>query len=122
MRRTLLTILLALAPAAVAQQPVTPAPQLLPRDVRQTVVERWNGSAEFRASDRAEIGATSEVRGNVAVLRGPLVIAGRVIGSVLVINGDVILRRLGEATSCEPLLDGVTPLAEVAAFRRGDGE
>ncbi|QIK79134.1 site-specific DNA-methyltransferase [Sphingomonas piscis] len=36
--------------------------------------------------------------------------------------GDVILRRLGEATSCEPLLDGVTPLAEVAAFRRGDGE
>jgi hypothetical protein len=97
MRRILMTALLAFAPAVVAQQPVTPAtpaPQSLPRDVRRTVVERWNGSAEFRASDRADIGATSEVRGNVAVLRGPLTISGHVIGSVLVINGDLILRPM----------------------------
>jgi hypothetical protein len=92
MRRTLLTLLLALAPAAAAQQPAASTAQSLPRDVRRTIVDRWNGAAEFRAVDRAEIGATSEVRGNVAVLRGPLTIAGRVTGSVLVINGDVILR------------------------------
>lgn len=30
---------------------------------------------------------------------------------------DVILRRVAEATGCEPMLDGVTPLSEVAAAR-----
>lgn len=33
---------------------------------------------------------------------------------------DVILRRTAEATGCEPLLDGKTPLSEVAAARQGD--
>lgn len=33
---------------------------------------------------------------------------------------DVILRRTAEATGCEPLLGGVTPLSEVAAARAGD--
>ena len=53
-------------------------------------IDRWNGPNDSPriARDRA----TSEVRGNVAVLRGPLVLAGRVSGTVLVINGDVIMR------------------------------
>lgn len=33
---------------------------------------------------------------------------------------DVILRRLAEETGCEPLLDGKTPLSQVAAERAGD--
>ncbi len=33
---------------------------------------------------------------------------------------DVILRRLSEATGCEPLLDGVTPFSVVAAERLGE--
>ena len=33
---------------------------------------------------------------------------------------DVILRRIAEATGCEPLLDGITPLSEVRAQRAGD--
>ena len=33
---------------------------------------------------------------------------------------DVILRRVSEATGCEPLLNGVTPLSEVRAQRAGD--
>ena len=32
---------------------------------------------------------------------------------------DVVLRRVAEATGCEPLLDGITPLSEVAAQRAG---
>lgn len=92
MRRTLLTMLLAMAPAAAlgAQSPLVEGQ--LPRDVRRMAIDRWNGPNEFRAEDRSEIGATSEVRGDVAVLRGPLVLAGRVTGTVLVINGDVIMR------------------------------
>jgi DNA modification methylase len=34
--------------------------------------------------------------------------------------GDVILRRLAEATGCEPMLDGVTPLSVVRAQRLGE--
>lgn len=32
---------------------------------------------------------------------------------------DVVLRRIAEATGCEPLLNGLTPLSEVAAARSG---
>ncbi|MEM1131849.1 MAG: DNA methyltransferase [Pseudomonadota bacterium] len=34
------------------------------------------------------------------------------------VYADVILRRVSEATNCEPMLDGKTPLSEVAALRR----
>jgi hypothetical protein len=93
MRRTLLTLLLATVPAAIgAQETGPPTVPSLPSDVRRLVVTQWNGANEFRASDRAEIGATSEVRGNVSVLRGPLLLAGHVTGTVLMINGDVLLQ------------------------------
>jgi DNA modification methylase len=36
------------------------------------------------------------------------------------VYGDVILRRLGEACGCEPLLNGTTPLSEVRERRAGD--
>src|SRR5262249_42600704 len=92
MRRTLLTLLLAMSPAAIGAQESGPPTPTLPTDVRRMVVDQWNGANEFRASDRAEIGATSEVRGNVSILRGPLTLAGDVTGTVLMINGDVILQ------------------------------
>jgi hypothetical protein len=93
MRRTLLALLLATTPVRLsAQEAAVPPTQTLPSDVRRLVVDRWNGPNEFRASDRAEIGENSEVRGNVSVLRGPLFLAGRVTGTVVVINGDVILQ------------------------------
>lgn len=89
MRRTFLLLLLALTPAARAQQPAQP--DALPSAVRRLVVERWNTNTDFRAVDRAEINATTEIVGNVAVLRGPLILAGHVTGTVLVINGDLLL-------------------------------
>ncbi len=93
MRRTMLTLLLAIAPAAAAApQAPTAEPPALPRDVRRMAIDRFNGANEFRAVDRADISEKSEVHGNVSVLRGPLTIEGRVAGSVLMINGDVILR------------------------------
>lgn len=36
------------------------------------------------------------------------------------VYADVILRRTAEATDCEPLLDGVTPLSQLAAERTGE--
>ena len=87
MRRTFLTLLLAVLPGAVvAQSSQLPARQQLPRDVRLEVAERWNN---HRATPRF---APQEVRGDIAVQHGPLVIAGHVVGSVLAVNSDVLLR------------------------------
>ncbi len=91
MRKTLL-ILLALAPAVVGAQQDTTPNQRLPSDVRALVVSRWNGPNVVRTFDRVDIGGTEVVRGNVAVARSPLVLSGHVIGNVLVVNSDVILR------------------------------
>jgi hypothetical protein len=89
MRRLVRVMMLALLPAtAMSQQSATP----LPSDVRREVVDRYNGPNEFRSIGRTEIGDAQDVQGNLAVLHGPLFIAGRVTGDVLVVNGDVILR------------------------------
>jgi hypothetical protein len=66
--------------------------QDLPRDVRREIVDRWNQTAAFRATGRGDIAEGKEVRGDVAVLRGPLYVSGHVTGSVIAVNSDVILR------------------------------
>src|SRR6185295_12225961 len=70
MRRFFLTLLLATLPVAVSAQ-ATPAaqPQLLPRDVRREIVDRWNNAAPtaLRAMDRVQIDTGREVRGDVIV-------------------------------------------------------
>jgi hypothetical protein len=98
MRRTILALLLATLPVispppAGAQRDSTTPRQSLPRDVRREVVNRWSGPAAARATDRLEIEESREVPGDVAVLNGPLIIAGHVRGNVLAVNSDVILRR-----------------------------
>lgn len=65
----------------------------LPRDVAEEVVALFNATTTLRATDQLEIGAGREVRGNVAVLNGPVDISGHVLGRVLAINSDVILRK-----------------------------
>ncbi len=94
MRRTFLALVLVTAPAMVAAQQRDTAldRQSLPRDVRQEVVERWSATAAIKSSERVEIEDGREIRGNVAVQRGPLVIGGHVTGNVLAVNSDVILR------------------------------
>lgn len=93
MRRTILALLLAASPvvAGSQQQPAIDR-QSLPRDVRREVVNRWNGPNAVRAANRFEIEEGREVRGDVAVLHGPLTIAGHVIGNVVAVNSDVLLR------------------------------
>jgi len=93
MRRALFTLLAALAPViAGAQRGPLSDRQQLPGDVRREVAEKWNRPNAVRSADRLEIEAGQEVTGDVAVQRGPLIISGHVIGSVLAINSDVLLR------------------------------
>ena len=63
----------------------------LPADVQREVVQRYNGAA-LRVGGRMEVDTGRVVEGTLAVLRGPVVIAGRVRGAVVAINADVILR------------------------------
>lgn len=65
----------------------------LPPDVAREAVSLFNGTAMLRATGETEIAAGRVITGDVAVLNGPLVIAGRVTGRVLAINADVLLRR-----------------------------
>ena len=93
MRARMLAALALLAvPAALnAQDPERVAAQNeLPRELAELALERYNGSAALRATGSLTIPADQRVDGDVAVLDGPLTIAGRVLGSVVVINGDLV--------------------------------
>jgi len=90
-------LLLAAAPAA-AQEPgtsVPPADSLgrmdLPPEVAEEVVDFFNDSRTLHFSGRTRIPEDRSITGDVAVLGGPLTVAGRVVGRVVVINGDVEL-------------------------------
>ena len=95
MRTLALALLGACLPLALhaQQRDTVPARDELPRDVAQEVVSLFNATTTLRATDRIEIEAGRQVAGNVAVLNGPLTVAGHVRGRVLAINSDVILLR-----------------------------
>ncbi|MEO7456367.1 MAG: hypothetical protein ABIY52_08895 [Gemmatimonadaceae bacterium] len=71
----------------------TDTTNVLPRDVAKEVVALFNATTALRATDRLNIDSGRTVTGDVAVLNGPVTIAGHVTGRVLAINADVILRR-----------------------------
>ena len=64
----------------------------LPLDVAREAATLFNTSTGLRVSGPLEVEQGREVHGDVAVLHGPLTIAGHVTGRVIAINSDVILR------------------------------
>jgi hypothetical protein len=74
------------------QRDTMPDRELLPRDIAREAADLFNRTATVRATGRLEIEAGRDVLGDVAVLNGPLVIAGHVGGRIVAINGDVVLR------------------------------
>src|SRR5437899_3307319 len=55
----------------------------LPRDVAREATDLFNRTAALRAVGPTTIESEREIRGDVAVLHGPLTIAGHVAGRVL---------------------------------------
>lgn len=92
----LIVALITLAPAApVEAQQRDSAAQAgggLPETVVQEALDIYNAPSTLRASGSLDISPEQRVPGDVAVLLGPLTIAGEVAGRVVVINGDLILR------------------------------
>ena len=64
----------------------------LPREVRDEVVQMYNASGTLRVNGRLDIPEDRTVDEDVAVLGGPLTVAGTIRGRVVVINADLILR------------------------------
>ena len=93
----LLALVSLLATRADAQEPDSAQaarnrrPAGLDVEVAQDAAALYNQAAAMRVSGRLDIAAAQTVNGNVAVLRGPVSIGGRVTGNVIVINGDLTL-------------------------------
>ena len=70
----------------------------LPRIVAEEVVRFYNDTATTRLVGRTRLPSGNEWRGNVAVRNGPVFIAGRVQGTLVVINGDLVFEPGGAIT------------------------
>ncbi len=109
-------------------------PRALPRDVADEVIRFFNDPRTVHFSGRTRIPAERGVDGDVVVLGGPVSIAGRVSGRLIVINGDVELERgavvggdvlvvggtIGGAADAE-IAGEVRSYREILRYRR-DGE
>lgn len=86
-------LLLALPAPVRAQEgdtiPKTVSDATLPADVAAYVAEFYNAPGTIQFVGRTRIPSERTVSGDVAVLDGPLVLAGRIEGNLVVINGDV---------------------------------
>lgn len=98
-----LLLLPLLAPALPAQEPdstrrdtiardVELDERTLPREIARRVTDVFNAPGTLRVSGSLDVAADRTIDGDVAVLEGPLTIAGRTTGSVIAINTDVALR------------------------------
>jgi hypothetical protein len=91
----------------------TSAARGLPIAVQREAVALFNAAA-LRARGRTEIEAGRTVASDMAVLDGPLVVAGQVTGRVVAINADVILRPTGQVNG-----DLIVVGGEVEGLREG---
>ena len=102
MRRLATTLGLAFTATAVASVAVRPALAQdstharsvggLPTEVGAEVVRVYNAPATVRVRGALTIDAAYNASGDVAVLNGPLTVAGHVTGRVVAINCDVLLQ------------------------------
>ena len=107
MRQRITTVLLlcwvAALPAQQAGPPVLEIRDLraVPRDIADEVQLVFNATTSRRVTGDLTVAASEVIDGDVAVLGGQVVIAGRVSGKVVVINGSLVVRgagRVGSAT------------------------
>lgn len=118
-QRIVVLLGLALAPllgsGATAQQPVRLG--ALPDSVAKWVISYYNRDGIIRLNGESRIAAGSELSGDVAVLGGPVQVAGRVHGDLVVINGDLRFAPGAEVTGRVVVVGGT--IAGAAGARVG---
>jgi hypothetical protein len=70
-----------------------PPGEELPKDVADRLVAFYNSPGTFRFSGRTLIPRERTVTGDVAILGGPVELAGTIDGDVVILNGDITLRE-----------------------------
>jgi hypothetical protein len=70
----------------------------LPKLVSEEIIRFYNAPGTTRLVGRTRLPRGNEWRGNVAVRSGPVLVAGRVQGSLVVINGDLLFDTGAEVT------------------------
>ena len=70
----------------------------LPRVVADEAIRMYNAPTTTRLVGRTRLPSGNEWRGDVAVRSGPVIVAGRVQGTLLVINGDLLFESGAEVT------------------------
>jgi len=117
--RRLVTKLALLTPALVAPTLVaTPrlvAAQDRPASTLWTAVNRYNASSTTRATGTYRLEAGARVSGDVAVLIGPVEIAGEITGTLVAINANVQLAPTAVIRGDLLILGGTLTRAEGAA-------
>ncbi len=66
-------------------------PRQLPRDVADEVIRFFNDSSTLHFSGRMRVPEGRGIDGSVAVIGGPVTVAGRISGRLVVVNGDLAL-------------------------------
>ena len=91
----------------------------LPPEVEREVTDAFNSPNTVRTTGPYEVPAGEVVTGDMAVLNGPVTIAGRVTGRVVAINSDVVLRP-GARVEGQILVVGGDVIGRDEAFVGGD--
>jgi hypothetical protein len=86
----------------------------LPRVVSDEVIAFYNAAGTTRLVGRTRLPRGNEWRGNVAVRNGPVLVAGRVQGSLVVINGDLLFDTGAEVTGSVIVVGGIVDAAATA--------
>src|SRR5712664_922344 len=84
----------------------------LPRVVSEEIIRFYNAPGTTRLVGRTRLPRGNEWRGNVAVRSGPVLVAGRVQGSLGVINGDLLLDTGAEVTGDVIVVGGTVNRSE----------
>ena len=95
-----------LAPLPLEGQEVRVAEADLPPHVAEEVIAFFNDPGTIQLSGRSRIPAERTVVGNVGVLGGPLTVAGRVEGRIVLVNGDLFLEPAAVITGDVLVLGG----------------
>jgi len=82
------------------------APHELPKGVAEDAVKFFNAATTTRLVGRTTLPQGNEWRGNVAVRNGSVTLGGRIDGSLLVIDGEVVLDSTAEVTGSVTVIGG----------------
>src|SRR5690348_8646910 len=90
-------------------------PPELPRAVAEDAVRRYNAPTTTRLVGRSRLPRGNAWRGDVAVRNGAILVAGRIEGTLLVINGDAILDSSAVVTGDVIVIGGTAARSPAAS-------